>query len=153
MEKRRLGRTAHTSTVMISGAAAFYEISQPEADQAIEFVRSHGINHFDVAPLYRKAQERLGRAQGLVEYIGITGHWYHAPAVHAAAIEQGIRFALSQPVTAFASPADVRLLPMAIQAVENLSPLSSEEQKVLVESSSAFQPLFPPDNPSGGRHP
>ena len=278
------------STVMIFGTAAFSEISQAEADQTLELVETHGINHFDVAPSYGQAEERLApwlekhraeiflgcktkerrrqnahdelhrslerlgvdhfdlyqlhevgeldvldqalgpggaleaileaREEGLVQYIGITGHGYHAPAVHAvaleryafdtvmtplnfiqwadplyradaghlltlaaqkdvgvmiiksvtrapwgehthtyetwyepfddaAAIQQGIGFVLSQPVTAFASPGDVRLLPMVIEAAENFRPLRADEQKALVESASAYQPLFPPADKSG----
>ncbi len=74
--------------------------------------------------------------------------WYE-PFDAAAAIEQGIGFVLSQPVTAFASPADVRLLPMVIEATENFRPLSADEQKALVESASAYQPLFTPGDKSG----
>lgn len=285
MEKRRLGRAGHMSTMMIFGAAAFYDISQAEADKAIELVRGHGVNHFDVAPSYGQAEERLGpwlekhrsevflgcktmertkqaardelrrslerlrvdsfdlyqlhaigemeeldqalgpggaieaileaREAGLVKYIGITGHGYQAPAVHAAAlerfdfdavmtplnfvqwadpkfrvdaerllalaaqkdvgvmiiksvtrapwgerphtyntwyepfddaapIERSIRFVLSQPVTGFASPADVRLLPAALKAAENFRPLDAKEQEALVNSAAAYQPLFAP---------
>lgn len=285
MEKRRLGRTGHMSTVMVFGTAAFWEISPAEADKAIELVRAHGVNHFDVAPSYGQAEERLGpwlekhrsevflgcktmertkqaardelrrslerlrvdsfdlyqlhaigemeeldqalgpggaieaileaREAGLVKYIGITGHGYQAPAVHAAAlerfdfdtvmtplnfvqwadpkfrvdaerllalaaqkdvgvmiiksvtrapwgerphtyntwyepfddaapIERSIRFVLSQPVTTFASPADVRLLPMVIRAAESFRAMNPDEQNALVNSASAFQPLFAP---------
>lgn len=285
MEKRRLGRTGHMSTVMIFGAAAFWEISPDNAGQAIELVRARGVNHFDVAPSYGQAEERLGpwlekhrseiflgcktmertkqgahdklrrslerlrvdrfdlyqlhavgemaeldqalgpggaieaileaRDEGLLKYIGITGHGYHAPAVHAAAlerfdfdtvmtplnfvqwadpkfradaerllalaaqkdvgvmniksvtrapwgerphtyntwyepfadeadIERSIRFVLSQPVTGFASPADVRLLPAALKAAENFRPLDAKEQDALVNSAAAYQSLFAP---------
>jgi len=285
MEKRRLGRTGHHSTVMIFGAAAFWDISQAAADATLELVRAHGVNHIDVAPSYGQAEVRLGpwleqhrsevflgckthersrhaaydelrrslerlrvdrfdlyqlhsvgeieeldkclgpggaleailqaRDEGLLNYIGITGHGYHAPAVHAEAlerfdfdtvmtslnfvqwadphfresaerllslaaqkdvgvmvikaitkgpwgerphsyntwyepfddtanIENGIRFMLSQPVTGFASPGDVRLLPKAIEAAENFHPMSQEEQRALVNSARDYQPLFTP---------
>jgi len=283
MEKRRLGRTGHMSTVFIFGAAAFWEISQAEADAAIDLVRAHGVNHFDVAPSYGQAEIRLGpwleqhrseiflgckttertrqgahdelhrslerlrvksfdlyqlhavcemeqlnqalgpggaieaiveaRDQGLVKHIGITGHGYHAPVVHAAAlerfdfdtvmtplnfiqwadpqfraneqrllalaaerdvgvmiiksvakapwgtrthtykpwyepfddpamIENSVRFVLSQPVTGFASPADVRLLPAALAAAEKFKPLSPGEEQTLVNSAKTYEPLF-----------
>jgi predicted aldo/keto reductase-like oxidoreductase len=48
MEKRRLGRTGHLSTVAIFGAAAFWDVDQSEADQIMELVISHGINHIIV---------------------------------------------------------------------------------------------------------
>lgn len=158
METRRLGRTNHQSTVVIFGAAAFWELPQEEADAAMKLVRKYGVNHIDVAPSYGQAEERLGpwlaqhrdevflgcktmertrqgawdelhrslerlqvehfdlyqlhdvsnikeldsalgsggaieavleaREQGLVKHIGITGHGYDAPTVHAAALER-----------------------------------------------------------------
>ena len=60
MKKRRFGRTNHESTLAIFGAAAFYEISQKQADQTMELVIVSGINHIDVAPSYGQAEERLG---------------------------------------------------------------------------------------------
>lgn len=60
METRRFGRTAHESTVAIFGAAALWEVSQAEADEAMERVIASGVNHIDVAPSYGLAEERLG---------------------------------------------------------------------------------------------
>ena len=60
MKTRRLGRTGHESTIAIFGAAAFFEISQADADDAMELVIEAGINHIDVAPRYGQAEERLG---------------------------------------------------------------------------------------------
>lgn len=158
MEKRRLGRTGHASTVCIFGAAALGEVSQAEALEAVQLVRASGVNHFDVAPSYGQAEVLLGpwlaehrseiylacktmertrqgawdefqrslerlqvrdldlyqfhavremeeldevlapggapeafleaRERGLIKAIGITGHGYHAPAVHSAALER-----------------------------------------------------------------
>lgn len=60
MEKRRLGRTNHKSTVAILGAVAFGHSTQEEADVAMEMVLQVGVNHIDVAPTYGDAEERLG---------------------------------------------------------------------------------------------
>jgi aryl-alcohol dehydrogenase-like predicted oxidoreductase len=60
MEKRRFGRSGHMSTVAIFGAAAFYEVSQEDADRVMEQVIAAGINHIDVAPSYGQAEERIG---------------------------------------------------------------------------------------------
>lgn len=60
METRRFGRTGHMSTIAIFGAAAFWQISQEEADKVIEQVIEAGINHIDVAPSYGQAEERVG---------------------------------------------------------------------------------------------
>jgi aryl-alcohol dehydrogenase-like predicted oxidoreductase len=48
------------STVAIFGAAAFWEISQDQADLVMEQVIGAGINHIDVAPSYGQAEQRLG---------------------------------------------------------------------------------------------
>ena len=60
METRRFGRSGHLSTVAIFGAAAFWEISQAEADKVMEMVIEAGINHIDVAPSYGQAEIRIG---------------------------------------------------------------------------------------------
>jgi predicted aldo/keto reductase-like oxidoreductase len=60
MLTRRFGRTGHLSTIAIFGAAAFWEIDQAGADQTMELVIEHGINHIDVAPSYGQAEERVG---------------------------------------------------------------------------------------------
>lgn len=60
MEKRRFGCTNHMTTMAIFGAAAFYQVTQAEADTAMERVIAAGINHIDVAPSYGLAEERLG---------------------------------------------------------------------------------------------
>ena len=60
METRRFGRTGHMSTIAIFGAAAFWQISQADADKVIEQVIEAGINHIDVAPSYGQAEERIG---------------------------------------------------------------------------------------------
>ncbi len=60
MEKRRLGRTGHMSTLGIFGGAAFWEVSQDQADETMELVIKAGINHLDVAPQYGVAEEVIG---------------------------------------------------------------------------------------------
>jgi len=158
MEKRRLGRTGHLSTVVTFGAAALGRVSPAETDKAMELALAHGVNHIDVAPSYGEAELRLGpwlakhrqefflgcktqergkegaraelhrslerlrvdsfdlyqihavgdmaeldkvlapsgaieaivkaKEQGLVRFIGITGHGHQAPAVHAEALRR-----------------------------------------------------------------
>src|SRR4051794_16667186 len=60
MERRRLGRTGHMSSAATFGAAALSQVSQQEADEAVETALAHGVNHFDVAPSYGEAELRLG---------------------------------------------------------------------------------------------
>src|SRR5512134_2470216 len=60
METRRYGRTEHMSTIAVFGAAAFWQISQADADKVIESIIEAGINHIDVAPSYGQAEIRVG---------------------------------------------------------------------------------------------
>jgi aryl-alcohol dehydrogenase-like predicted oxidoreductase len=60
MEKRRLGRLEHQSSVLIYGAAALSNVSQDVADRSMREALDGGINHFDVAADYGGAELRLG---------------------------------------------------------------------------------------------
>jgi aryl-alcohol dehydrogenase-like predicted oxidoreductase len=60
MQTRLFGRTGHLSTLAIFGGAAFWEISQADADKVLEQVLAAGVNHFDIAPSYGQAEERTG---------------------------------------------------------------------------------------------
>ncbi|MFT3893442.1 MAG: aldo/keto reductase [Anaerolineales bacterium] len=60
METRQFGRTGHRSTIAIFGGAAFWEISQEDADKVMEQVIEAGINHIDIAPSYGQAELRVG---------------------------------------------------------------------------------------------
>jgi aryl-alcohol dehydrogenase-like predicted oxidoreductase len=59
MEKRRLGRTGHESTVVTFGAFSVSSATQTDADATVELALDHGVNHIDVAPTYGQAMERL----------------------------------------------------------------------------------------------
>jgi aryl-alcohol dehydrogenase-like predicted oxidoreductase len=60
MEKRRLGRLEHESSVLVYGAAALGEVTQDVADASIQEALDGDINHFDVAADYGEAELRLG---------------------------------------------------------------------------------------------
>ncbi|MBA3431983.1 MAG: aldo/keto reductase [Actinobacteria bacterium] len=60
MEKRRLGRLEHKSTVLIYGGAALAELTQDDADASIRLALDSGINHFDTAADYGESELRLG---------------------------------------------------------------------------------------------
>lgn len=66
MEKRRLGRLGHMSSVLIFGGAGLSEVSEEEADLAISTSIEAGINHFDTAAGYGdgNSEKHLGRWMG-----------------------------------------------------------------------------------------
>jgi len=60
IEKLAFGNTGHESTRTIFGAAAFMRANQRTADQTLDVLLEHGINHIDVAASYGGAEDRLG---------------------------------------------------------------------------------------------
>ncbi|MFA9515960.1 aldo/keto reductase [Halopenitus sp. H-Gu1] len=60
MQTRPLGETGHDSTVMTFGTIALNWLEQEGANQMVELVLDHGVNHFDVAPEYGDAELKLG---------------------------------------------------------------------------------------------
>jgi len=53
------GRTGHSSTRIIFGAASLARVGQDVADRTLELLLEHGINHIDVAISYGDAELRL----------------------------------------------------------------------------------------------
>jgi aryl-alcohol dehydrogenase-like predicted oxidoreductase len=62
MERRRLGRTGHESSVAILGGAAFWMSSEDDAAQGLALAMQRGVNHIDIAPQYGDAQKAVGPA-------------------------------------------------------------------------------------------
>ena len=60
MEKRRLGRTGHESSLVILGGAAFAACSTGEAETAFYGALEMGVNHLDIAPRYGDAEKIVG---------------------------------------------------------------------------------------------
>jgi len=60
MQTRALGDTGHDSSVTTFGAIALNWLEQEGADQMVELLLDHGVNHFDVAPTYGDAELKLG---------------------------------------------------------------------------------------------
>jgi aryl-alcohol dehydrogenase-like predicted oxidoreductase len=54
------GRTGHSSTRTIFGAAAFSDTPQKEVDTTLELLLQNGVNHVDVAASYGQAEKLLG---------------------------------------------------------------------------------------------
>lgn len=53
------GRSGHQSTRTIFGAAALSNVTQAEADRALEVLLRYGVNHIDVASSYGDAELRI----------------------------------------------------------------------------------------------
>ncbi len=54
------GRTGHLSTRTLFGAAAFWDVSQADADRTLDYILGEGVNHIDTAASYGYAEQRLG---------------------------------------------------------------------------------------------
>jgi aryl-alcohol dehydrogenase-like predicted oxidoreductase len=54
------GRTGHTSTRIIFGAAAFWKCTPAISERTLAMLLDHGINHIDVAASYGEAEDHVG---------------------------------------------------------------------------------------------
>ena len=156
--KQVFGRTNHLSSRLVFGGYALNNATPAEASQALDLLLAHGVNHIDTAPMYGKAEQRIGewmahhrddfflatktrkrtrqqawdglqrslellktdhidlwqmhgltnpvgwesamgpggaleamleaRDQGLVRYLGVTGHGAHSAAMHLHSLER-----------------------------------------------------------------
>ncbi|MBN9103919.1 MAG: aldo/keto reductase [Propionibacteriaceae bacterium] len=60
MERRRLGRIGHETSVLVYGAAALGEVTQEVADASLAQALAAGVNHLDTAASYGQAESRMG---------------------------------------------------------------------------------------------
>lgn len=58
--KQPFGKTGHASSRIIFGAYALSNATQAEADQVLENLLDHGVNHIDTAPMYGNAEKCIG---------------------------------------------------------------------------------------------
>ena len=66
MERRRLGRLEHMTSVLVYGGAALGDVTQDEADESIAFAFESGINQFDTAADYGDSELRLAPSMGRI---------------------------------------------------------------------------------------
>jgi aryl-alcohol dehydrogenase-like predicted oxidoreductase len=64
MDTAPFGRTGHDSSRVIFGAAALWAMPQEKADQLLEVLMQHGINHIDTAASYGDSELRVGPWMG-----------------------------------------------------------------------------------------
>jgi aryl-alcohol dehydrogenase-like predicted oxidoreductase len=60
IEKRKFGRTGHMSSAVLFGGAALGGVDQSTADQVLDLLFEHGINHIDTAASYGDSEKRIG---------------------------------------------------------------------------------------------
>jgi predicted aldo/keto reductase-like oxidoreductase len=285
VEKRRLGRTGHISTVAILGGFVLSQATPNETDRIMEMVLEYGVNHIDIAPSYGHAEAQLGpwmkrtkardhfflgcktmertraaaldemrrslerlntdhfdlyqihaitsmeelneatktggaldalitaREIGLTRFLGITGHGFESPNIFLEAIsrydfdtilfplnfvqysnpnfredcnklitecrnrdigtmiiksitkrpwgdrqkthitwyepfssmeniQQAVDFALSHGVTGICTAGDPKVLPKVLQACEEFTPMTIDEQNSLIQAATKYEPLF-----------
>jgi len=69
--------------------------------------------------------------------------WYE-PQRDAAGVERGVRFALSTPgVTAFCTPGDARLFPLALEAASRFAPMTDDERADAMSADLDDALIFP----------
>ena len=67
--------------------------------------------------------------------------WYQ-PFTDAELIQQAVNFVLSQDITGLCTVGDTRVLPLVLQACENYTAMSENEQEALIATAEAYEPLF-----------
>jgi aryl-alcohol dehydrogenase-like predicted oxidoreductase len=66
--RQSFGRTGHSSSRVLFGGAALFQVTQAEADAALELALRYGVNHLDLAAAYGEAEVRVG------DWISRNGH-------------------------------------------------------------------------------
>ncbi|HEY2076663.1 MAG TPA: aldo/keto reductase [Streptosporangiaceae bacterium] len=59
IEQAEFGRTGHQSSRVLFGGAALAQVSQRVADETLDVLLAHGVNHLDVAASYGEAEVRI----------------------------------------------------------------------------------------------
>lgn len=59
LPRARFGRTGHSSTRVIFGAAALGSMSEARAAATLELIAAHGVDHIDTAASYGASEDRL----------------------------------------------------------------------------------------------
>jgi aryl-alcohol dehydrogenase-like predicted oxidoreductase len=60
ISRNPFGKTGHLSSRILFGAAALWNVTQADADRALETLFKYGVNHIDVAASYGDAELRVG---------------------------------------------------------------------------------------------
>ena len=60
IRRQPFGGTGHQSTAVLFGGAAVGKVSQEKADEVLELLLRHGVNHIDTAASYGDSELRIG---------------------------------------------------------------------------------------------
>jgi len=71
-----------------------------------------------------------------------TYHPWYEPFDEPSMIQKAVNFVLSQPVTGICTVGDFRLFPLVFEACEKFAPMSLAQQDELIQTASAYEPLF-----------
>lgn len=102
--------------------------------QVVEYARSRGAA---VLALKSMAKTRLTKG----EKRSYPKCWYHPLAEEEEAM-MGLRFTLSQPVTAAVPPGEEQLFRLALRLAPKFVPLSEKEKDLLQQKSMSIAPVF-----------
>ena len=67
--------------------------------------------------------------------------WYE-PFDQMEKIQEAVNFALSYEVTGLCTAGDINVLPLALEACQNFSPMDQAEREAMIQSGGQFEPLF-----------
>jgi hypothetical protein len=71
-----------------------------------------------------------------------TRNTWYKPFEEPAEIQTAVNFVLSQDVTGICTAGDTHLLPIVLQACQDFTPMSREDQEKLIASAGQYEPLF-----------
>ena len=94
-----------------------------------------------VARLALKAMAKARRQRGEKRPEAHPKCWYH-PLTDPERIQLGLRFTLSEDVTAAIPPGDETLYKIALDMASGLKPITAEERRQLLASAEGLSPLF-----------
>jgi aryl-alcohol dehydrogenase-like predicted oxidoreductase len=60
IERAAFGRTGHVSSRVVFGGAALGRVDQAQADEVLDVLLEHGVNHLDTAASYGDSELRIG---------------------------------------------------------------------------------------------
>ena len=146
------GRTGHKSKRVISGAVAFLEATQDEADTTMEISLKHGINHIDAADFNKLSdicnqrnvaiQTTKALARGhLGDQEKVRTVWYD-PIENESAIEHSVHWVLGNPDVFLNSVGDTYLLPKVLEAASHFHQRPSDEVMQQDIKENNMTPLF-----------